>query len=256
MTITSVVDRGHLHLGYGPQKAVPKELGKSINSYNNFITRFFSSLFHLSMQTKIAGKKRYVKIESLQNHLRSIGLNEFQIQEIKSQGYDEYIQRNHKKIQIGERYLGETLSDAKRLKLFKKLCSLLSGNRLNHESIQRLVKKGAYLEREFYVPLNNDRLNEHRGFWLTPREIIKKMQFFGYRKAALHSYTPLTKVAELGNQELAKLIISAKNNDVSKDRKKLVHVHNDPKEGVTVIEGEIGIVVDEAGRISLKLHEA
>lgn len=211
--ITATNYKGRLHVGYGDEDSVSKCLGKSINSYRNPISKFFTKLYGFSMDIDIGGKIRCVNIESFKKHLQSIGLEGNSIEQVRKLGYKAFIQNNSSSLIIGNDKLGENFSDKKRMKLFKKMIKELSYN--NTQRVKRLIRKGAYVDREFYKPS----AGALSGKIFFTRSQVEETLFDYFSNINYYSYTPLSLAAEKENQSLAKFILNVKNDDISSDKK-------------------------------------
>ena len=215
--ITATNYQGRLHVGYGDEDSVSKCLGNSINSYRNPISKFFTKLFGFSRDIDIDGKNRCVNKESFKKHLRSIGFEGDSIEQVRKLGYKTFIQNNSDTLIIGHDKLGENFSNKKRMKLFVKMIGELEVN--NTQAVKRLIRKGAYVDREFFKPANGA-LNG-QSFWNT-RSDIESTLYNWYPNTHFYSYTPLTLAAEKENQSLAKFILNVKNNNISSDKKQTI----------------------------------
>jgi len=209
--ITNTNYNGRLHLGYGDEGSVSKCLGKSINAYRNFIFKFFTRLFSISMDIEMGGKSICVNKVSLKKHLESIGLEGEDIEKINRIGYTTFIQQNEAKLIIQNDTLGENFSDKKRMKLFEKMIRQLEVN--NTQAVKRYLRKGAYIDREFCKSEPTGKL------YLVNFKEMKKWIFGVGSEFKIYSYTPLALAAEKENQSVAKFIAKAKDNDISSDKK-------------------------------------
>lgn len=218
--ITAANYEGRLHLGYGEENSIPQCLGTSINTYHNFITKFFTQLFGFSMTLEIDGKQRCVNKKSLIKHFGSIGCEDANVTRIKAIGYYRFIEEISGKITITLRKdkLGESFSHSKRMELFEKMVAELQAN--NTQAVQRLIRKGAYIDREFFIPADGS--IDGRSFWSNRPKLERVM--FDHWNDYFYSYTPLAMAAEKGNQVLANFILNAKGDNFSSDRKQTFYL--------------------------------
>lgn len=213
MGIIATNDAGRLHIGYGEKGSFAKCLGKSINSYYFFISKFFTKLFGYSMDIEIGGKIRCVNIKSFKNHLESIGLNLDNIEEIRKLGYSAFIKNNHNSISCSEGNFSDVLSNEKRERLFVKMVAKLQEN--DTEAVEKLIRKGAYLDKEFYLFFSE---SHGRKFIYNKTDLEITLREQG-TKTDFYSYTPLALVAAEPNQELSRLFSKFKM-DISSDKKR------------------------------------
>lgn len=216
--ITATNYNGRLHLGYGDENSVGKCLGNSIYTYCNSISKFFTKLFGFSIELDIDGKQRCVNKKSLIKHLESIGLENISIEKIRKIGYNTLLKQHSGQIITRNDNLGESFSIEKRMKLFEKMVTQLEVN--NTQAVKRLIRKGAYVDREFFKPADGPLSGQ--SFW-SSRPMLEEVLHRYYINTNFYSYTPLALATEKGNQSLAKFILGAKNGDVSSDRKQTIH---------------------------------
>src|SRR5262249_35897857 len=156
--------------------------------------------------------------------LQSLGLEDGYIKEINKIGYHTFIKNHADKIIIRNEKLGESFSNKKRRKLFGKMIRQLDIN--NTQAVKRLIRKGAYIDREFYK-LPEESLNSP-SLWISRPELERFLARIRFKTNSnlfsnFYSYTPLAMAAEKGNQTLAKFILKAKNGDDSSDKKQNIH---------------------------------
>lgn len=197
---------GRLHLGYGDENSISHSLGKSISRYQGPFAQFFANLFRLSVDIQICGKKYCLNKDSFKDHLQSIGFNGTEIEKIKTTGYDTFIQRNDTKLIISNSKLGDTLSHKKRMILFYKM--ILEMQKNNTESVKKFIKKGAYVDREFY---------QCGKLWIN-RSDLNMYLYNCYNEINFKCYTPLAFATSIGNQSMAQFIFNAKGKDISSDK--------------------------------------
>ena len=99
------------------------------------------------------------------------------------------------------------------MKLYEKMIRQIEDN--NTQAVKKLIRKGAYIDREFYKLPN--------GSYFTRYPILENFLTRYYTNTTVHTYTPLARAAEKGNQSLAQFILKAKNCDVSSDKKQTAH---------------------------------
>lgn len=210
MTIISVIDNGRLHLGYAQENQICKQLGRSINLYSHSVTQYLAKRQGKAENIIIAGRSYCVNSKSLAQHLSSIGLNQEEAKEMATVGYETFINLKKDKIYIGPNPLGENLSHKKRGKFFKRLIHELIAN--NTEAVKKLVRKGAYFDREFFVhdPING------KSLFIIESELEKILNKH-FNETIYKSYTPLTMAVEKGNQPLSTFFYEAKNKNTSSD---------------------------------------
>lgn len=141
--IYATVNNGRIHLS-----DENSFYGKSINSYNNFLTQFFSWIFRKSMQVEVAGKKRFLNIVSytkfLQNGQQKIIPNIRQLTKLEA-AVSHDIFSNWK----NNGYIRTYLSEEKRTKLFRKLTiELVKGNL---SQALKKIRQGAEIENSFWI---------------------------------------------------------------------------------------------------------
>ncbi|MBA3722226.1 MAG: hypothetical protein H0W88_07485 [Parachlamydiaceae bacterium] len=216
ITATNYEDR--LHVGYGEENSVSKCFGRSINVYQNFITKTLTKLFGISIEVNIDGINRCVNRNSFRKHLYSIGLKNISVDDIKMVGYKTIINRNEDKLIKTEDNLWESFSEKKRLNLFNKMVNCLLDD--DTEGAKRMIRKGAFVDREFFTTTYTE-FNGVR-FWNSrtgcERNLDWYMKSYSNISGKYFSYTPLTLAAEKGHQSLAKLILNHKKGEHSSDQ--------------------------------------
>lgn len=212
--VTATNDRGRLYLGFGDENSVSRCLGSSIETFRNAGAKFFATLFGAALEIQVDGKNRCVSKKGFKQHLQSIGFDATVIDEVSRIGYDTFIRNNQDKLLLSSNILGETFSIKKRMRLFEKMVCHLEVN--NSQAVKRLIRKGAYIDREFFKPCGGALSDQ--TFW-NSRSEIESYLHYKYLNTNFCSYTPLTMAAEKGNQSLAKFILSIKNGDFSSDKK-------------------------------------
>ncbi|MBA3722773.1 MAG: hypothetical protein H0W88_10290 [Parachlamydiaceae bacterium] len=211
--IISDLDCGRLHLGYGEANSMCKRLGKSMDVYQNFITKFFTKLFGYAVDIEVEGRTYCVSHISLAQHLESVGLDQSVIKDVNRLGYETIINQNAAKVKTLNDNFGENFSSAKRMDLFTKMIGELCVN--NTQAVKRLIRQGAYVDREFFTTFT---LNSTAQIIWTNRSALEQELTNFKQTTHFYSYTPLSKAVRTGNQSMANFLVNAKNGDVSADK--------------------------------------
>jgi hypothetical protein len=213
--ITAVNYNGRLHLGYGYENGSTHCLGSSIKTYRNPIAKFFSKIFGFGIDVEVGGKIRCLNKVSLKSHLQSIGLGDAKLEEVSKIGYRTLIEtiqeKDSAKLKISQEKLGANFSNTKRMKLFTKMIKQLDAN--NTQAVMKLIRKGAYIDREFYK-YNNKLL-------IDKKETEALLTAYSIRDtSSIVSYTPMAMATEKANQVLAYFISNNKGSNFTADMKK------------------------------------
>jgi hypothetical protein len=137
MDIYTTHDSGKLHI------AIDNNYLGSVNTYNNFFTRFFAGLFNTSMEIIINNKKRIVNISSYRKLLKKVNKN---LIPSECKNFNEVAP-----LKITDSYslMNFHLSKKKRRELFRKLVYALVNEEI--EKARKLVGKGANLKDKFWI---------------------------------------------------------------------------------------------------------
>lgn len=164
------------------------EFGKSINTYNNFLTKFVTKILKLSTDLEIGGKIRTVNIKSLAKHLKSVGSEHYQYEEhLAAYKYDELIEGiTNSSVEV----FGATFSEKKRHKLTLKMLNSLVAD--DQEGVRKQLKKGASGIVQFT-------LDQKGRATLHAQEMIKRRQ-------TVKIYSPLSYAVDTKKIDMAGLI--------------------------------------------------
>ena len=197
MNITATKYDGRLFIGtsqYLDSKTY--KFGKSINTYNNFLTKFVTQILGFSTDLEIGGKIRTVNIKSLAKHLESVGSEHHKyIEHIAAYTYDELIEgvvNQEKEIFFAN------FSENKREKLTMKMLKSLVAD--DKDGVRKQLKKGASGNVQFTI-------DQHGKATLNTNAVIKHNHRLGLE---VKIYSPLTFAVEKGKTELAQLIKNIK----------------------------------------------
>jgi len=213
---TTVKNQDYLYVGYSLNNESSKQIGTSIKTYTNSYawTKFLVRLFGLAIEIEINGKKQLVTKQSLKEHLWSIEIKHDNIKEISRIGYEAFVRSQKEVVIPTNRELVDNLSIKKRDSLFKKMIDQLACN--NTEAVKKLVQKGAYVDREFYVtcePLN------HQTLWLDQNALYHTVMRTSKENFEFYKHTPLTLAIDQSNETLAQLFFKLKNEQINSDKK-------------------------------------
>ncbi len=188
--VYTTVDGGRIHFG------VDENYAGSIDSYNNFVTKFFANLFGWSANVEINGKTRsvnksdYVKwlnSNTAYNNVTSSNVKaylDFHTLEIKALG--------------GQGRMRDHLSADKTRKLFEKMTIALAVNK-DYDAAKKYAGKGANVDNFFWIreglPLSLTTLTED-----LPDD--KAIEFRAGR------YTPLLFAAEKNNKAFTDFLLT------------------------------------------------
>lgn len=138
----ATVDAGRLHVGLGENYV------GSIDSYNNFVTKFVANLFGWSTKITIDGKTRHVNKTDYFKWLNDNTANA----PLTKSGLGDYTDLHLLEIKIleGQGRMRDHLSAHKTRRLFEKMVLALVGNK-DFESAKRYAGKGANVDDYFWV---------------------------------------------------------------------------------------------------------
>lgn len=200
--VASVQYKGQLHLGYAEtENDSRKRLGTSINLYRNRLAQFIMKLFRLAIIIHVDGKDRCVNKANFLDHLKSIGIENPTIQKTGKIIYDRLIAESKDKLQTGSDNLGALLPQKQRLKYTEKMIEALWQN--NSEAVKRYLNKGAYVDHEFFIPVDGS--THGKTMWLS-RASIEKHLYDEFLHAHYSAFTPLSYAVEKGNQVSARIL--------------------------------------------------
>jgi hypothetical protein len=205
LTVSAQSD--NLYIGYGDKDSVPNKLGKKIKIYYG-CEKLFHQLFNHSVEIKINKKIRCLDINSLLNHLESIGisLNSIEnkqeiINEIKQIGYNAFIKKHRSQLLVSSKIFGSNFSNFWKIYYSRKLDYYLAkGDTL---AAMKQVRKGALVNRTFYVDLRNN-------FWYSRNKLDKELMGIKIYRSGYVGYSPLAFSLKKKHYELANLIFKAK----------------------------------------------
>lgn len=138
----TTVDKNRLHIA-----DENSHFGGSINSYNNFLTRFFANLFRKSIVININEKKRTVNRKSYEVFLNKNGIV------ASKENLKEFVNFNTAMVKRTQdwtqnHYMRYHLTRSKSKKLFKKMIHALYNQKITEA--QKLAGKGANIELVFW----------------------------------------------------------------------------------------------------------
>jgi len=139
--IYTTVDHGITHVA-----ADNKYIG-SVNTYNNFFTRFFAWVSKSSMQVNFDGKTRIVNKVSYLNLVNTLTGTDVKIQNIKDHILFRKTVKNGNLL-TSKSTMRDNISEKSRYKLFKKLARAISLGET--QKACQMIGKGAALDRAYY----------------------------------------------------------------------------------------------------------
>lgn len=95
------------------------------------------------------------------------------IEEVGKIGYNAILNKYSDKIITRNNNLGENFSNKHRMRLFGKMVIQLQIN--NTKAVKRLIRKGAYVDREFFQPA--DEFKHGPTFWIKRRKLERILKF-------------------------------------------------------------------------------
>lgn len=209
----ATVDRHQLHIADDRS-----QYGGKINSYNNFLTRFFARLFGQAVNVEFTGKTRTLNKKSYESFLNNNGI-EANKENIKD--FTDFNLTMHNRIGNWNNngYIRYAISREKSTKLFKKM--VLALNYGNLEKAKALACKGANLENTFWDA-------KEKGICFAPPLYLapkRPMKIIATR------YTPILFAAKNGFIPFARFLknIGADtqiNTETVKFKRKIAHVEN------------------------------
>lgn len=211
----TTVDKHRLHIA-----DENSHYGGSINSYNNFLTRFFAKIFGKSMKVNMDGKTRTVNKKNYEKFLSDNG--------IQANKNNIHMFKNFKQAMAGRTrdwghcdYMRNHLSRSKSNKLFQKLVYAIQKGHL--EKAKNLAGKGADVEKVFW---------ERNGHGITFSHLTSNLpdQPLNFRATR---YNPILYAAMKGHVDLTRFLkqIGSSTNfqgETVQFRRMLTHVENRP----------------------------
>lgn len=188
-SLYATVDGGRLHM------AVDDQYAGSVDSYNNFITKFFANLFGWSTQVTVNGKTRHV---NKADYAKWLANNTAGVEMAK--GLD--LNLIEVKAASGQGRMRDHISADKANRLFKKMVVALSVNK-DVETAKKHAGKGANIDSYFWV-----RDNLPISF-ASLRDDLRDDKAIDFKAG---HYTPLLYAAEKGQTQFVDFLLQLEAN--------------------------------------------
>ncbi len=212
MPIISATGKGRLYIGQLEDKGPAKCLGRTVRVYTDPLTKCITKLFGCSVQVDIGGKSRCVNKNSLIKHLQSLELAPECVAKMQEVGYDALIAQNECSPLQGAQNFGDSLPEAKRCRITRRMCKALLAN--DTEAVKRYIRKGASCDGEFYVGPTSSSFDVYFDKSQLERELQASYACF-----SCYGYTPLAMAAQKGNLPLAQFIADTKGGVTDSDKR-------------------------------------
>ena len=192
-TIYTTVDRGRLHIAYDA------DYQGSINSYNNFFTKFFANLFHLSIDVTINDKVRRLNKKS---YLKFLHKHDVSVASLKGLARFAHLEPSQRLTNLGR--MTGLLSKQKVKHLTAKMISSLVQNKAPH--VMKTLGRGADPNQLFWI----------RGCDKNPIPILEDneanlgqgLQFKKIDKFLSENFTPFLYAISRGQDEIRTALVS------------------------------------------------
>ncbi len=182
----------------------------SVNSYNNFLTKFVAKLFRKGIDIDFSGKKRTLNRKSYQKHLQQLGITDKRVQECLS--YTSLITPLPPCQLPRLGYLRDHIHHKKRNKQFNKLIHALAGK--DEQKAKKAICKGAEVNQYFYLE-GNRASTEH------PRHRLNRSE----GSISFIEATPLIAAVQNNTSSVADLLAQAGANLHAVGNKTEIHRH-------------------------------
>jgi len=131
---------------YRTHIAADKEYVGNVNSYNNWLTKFFAWVFQLAIDVNVDGKVRYVNKKSYLKLLQNLSNTDATLDNLSD--YTKFRDVAEKSTLPTGKMIREAISTSKRNSLFRKLARAIS--RGYTEKALKVIGQGATLESRYF----------------------------------------------------------------------------------------------------------
>lgn len=142
MNVYTTVDGGRTHVAFD------QCYQGSINSYNNWFTKFFAKLFGKTIDVAIGGKTRRLNKNSYLKFLNSHG-NAIGKKDLKQ--FCDFSTASVKNVIQNHGYMRDNISRTKSQKLYRKMVGALAKNSVSEYRVRKLVGRGAEIQKPFWI---------------------------------------------------------------------------------------------------------